>query len=91
VSLFTSILPPGDRAIPLTETIAAGTFDKISGGGASVDVAAEAVAGLYDHATSVGLNSDLPSLMRDWVTRAQQAGFGSQETAAIIKILRRAG
>ena len=33
---FSSILPPGDRAIPLTETIHAGTFETISSGGASV-------------------------------------------------------
>jgi hypothetical protein len=52
VSEFTSILPPGDRAIPLTETIHAGTFETISSGGASVDVAGEAVTGLYDHAVS---------------------------------------
>ena len=91
VSEFTSILPPGDRAIPLTETIHAGTFDQISGGGASVDVAAEAVTGLYDHAVSVGINSELPALMRVWVTRAQTAGFGKQETAAVIKPLRQGG
>ncbi|WP_367181543.1 NAD(P)-dependent oxidoreductase [uncultured Ruegeria sp.] len=89
VSEFTSILPPGDRAIPLTETIHAGSFDKISGGGASVDVAGEAVTGLYDHAVSMGINSELPTLMRKWVRRAQDAGFGSQETAAVIKILRK--
>ncbi|MFD1157813.1 NAD(P)-binding domain-containing protein [Roseovarius aestuarii] len=89
VSEFTSILPPGDRAIPLTETIHAGSFDQISTGGASVDVAAEAVTGLYDHAVSMGINSELPSLMRDWVKRAQDAGFGKQETAAVIKTLRK--
>ncbi|WP_170765845.1 NAD(P)-binding domain-containing protein [Ruegeria lacuscaerulensis] len=88
VSEFTSILPPGDRAIPLTETIHAGSFDQISKGGASVDVAAEAVAGLYDHAVSTGINSEFPALMRDWVKRAQDAGFGKQETAAVIKTLR---
>lgn len=89
VSEFTAILPPGDRAIPLIETIHAGTFDQISKGGASVDVAAEAVSGLYDHAISAGINSELPALMRDWVKRAQSAGFGKQETAAVIKVLRR--
>ena len=88
VSEFTSILPPGDRAIPLTETIHAGSFDQISGGGASVDVAGEAVGGLYDHAISMGINSELPALMREWVKRAQFAGFGKQETAAVIKVLR---
>lgn len=85
VSEFTSILPPGDRAIPLTEAIHAGSFDEISGGGASVDVAGEAVTGLYDHAISMGINSELPALMREWVKRAQAAGYGKQETAAIIK------
>ena len=90
VSEFTSILPPGDRAIPLTETIHAGTFDKISGGGASVDIAGEAVTGLFDHAVSVGINSELPALWLDWVRRAQTAGYGSQETAAVIKALRKA-
>ncbi|MFA3917675.1 NAD(P)-dependent oxidoreductase [Ruegeria hyattellae] len=89
VSEFTSILPPGDRAIPLTEAIHAGSFDEISGGGASVDVAGEAVTGLYDHAVSMGINTELPTLMRNWVKRAQDAGFGKQETAAIIKALRK--
>jgi len=88
VSEFTSILPPGDRAIPLTETIQAGSFDRISKGGASVDVAGEAVTGLYNHAVSVGINSELPALMREWVKRAQAAGYGKQETAAVIKTLR---
>ena len=91
VSEFTSILPPGDRAIPLTETIHAGTFESISGGGASVDVAGEAVTGLYDHALSAGINSELPALWLDWVHRAQAAGYGSQETAAVIKELRKPG
>jgi 3-hydroxyisobutyrate dehydrogenase-like beta-hydroxyacid dehydrogenase len=91
VSEFTSILPPGDRAIPLTETIHAGTFETISSGGASVDVAGEAVTGLYDHAVSAGINSELPALWLDWVRRAQAAGYGSQETAAVIKELRKPG
>lgn len=89
VSEFTSILPAGDRAIPLTEAIHAGSFDEISGGGASVEVAGEAVTGLYDHAVSMGINTELPTVMRNWVKRAQDAGFGKQETAAIIKALRK--
>ncbi len=89
VSEFTSILPAGDRAIPLTEAIHAGSFDEISGGGASVDVAGEAVIGFYDHAVSMGINTELPTVMRNWVKRAQDAGFGKQETAAIIKVLRK--
>ena len=43
VSKFTAILPLGDRAVALTETIANGTYDEISDAGASVDVAWAAV------------------------------------------------
>ena len=89
VSEFTAILPPGDRAIPLTEAIQEGSFETISSSGASVDVAGEAVSGLYSHAVSSGINSELPALMREWVKRAQAAGYGAQETSAVIKILRR--
>jgi 3-hydroxyisobutyrate dehydrogenase-like beta-hydroxyacid dehydrogenase len=88
VSEFTAILPPGDRAVALTETIAKGTFEEISAAGASVDVAWAAVRQLIQQAKDAGINSELPDLMANWVNRAQKAGFGSQETAAVIKALR---
>ncbi|MCG6903816.1 MAG: NAD(P)-binding domain-containing protein [Rhodobacter sp.] len=88
VSEFTAILPPGDRAVPLTETINNGTFDTISEAGASVDVAWAAVRQLKQQAQDSGINSELPDLMAAWVNRAQAAGFGAQETAAVIKTLR---
>ena len=44
---------------------------------------------MYDHAISMGINSELPTVMRTWVKRAQDAGFGNQETAAVIKALRK--
>lgn len=91
VSEFTSILPEGDRAIPLTQAINDNSFNTISAAGASVDVAGEAVAALYHHAKDIGINSELPTLMRDWVNRAKEAGYGKQETAAIIKELRQPG
>jgi 3-hydroxyisobutyrate dehydrogenase-like beta-hydroxyacid dehydrogenase len=89
LSEFTSILPEGDRAIPLIQAINDNSFETISASGASVDVAGEAVTGLYEHAKEAGINSELPGLMREWVNRAKAAGYGSQETAAIIKELRR--
>lgn len=88
VSEFTAILPPGDRAVALTETIANGSFEEISDAGASVDVAWAAVRQLKRQAEDAGMNSELPDLMARWVNRAQSAGFGSQETAAVIKALR---
>ena len=88
VSEFTAILPPGDRAVALTETIANGTFEEISDAGASVDVAWAAIRQLQQQAKDAGINCELPDLMASWVNRAQKAGFGSQETAAVIKSLR---
>jgi len=88
VSEFSAILPPGDRAVALTETIANGSFDEISDAGASVDVAWAAVRQLKQQAEDSGINSELPDLMAKWVNKAQAAGFGSQETAAAIKALR---
>jgi 3-hydroxyisobutyrate dehydrogenase-like beta-hydroxyacid dehydrogenase len=89
VSEFTAILPKGDRAIPLTQAIHDGSFDTITAAGASVDVAGSAVTRMQQQAYDAGINSELPDLLCDWVKRAQVAGYGAQETAAIIKALKR--
>jgi 3-hydroxyisobutyrate dehydrogenase-like beta-hydroxyacid dehydrogenase len=89
VSEFTAILPAGDRAVPLTQAISDSSFETITAAGASVDVAASAVTRMQQQAYDAGINSEFPDLLCEWVKRAQLAGFGSQETAAIIKALRR--
>lgn len=91
VSEFTAILPAGDRAVALTQAINDGSFTTVSAGGATVDVCGSAVTGLQNHARDAGINSDLPDLMCEWIQRARAAGYGSEETAAVIKILRRNG
>ena len=91
VSDFTALLPAGDRAVPLTQAINDGSFDTIASAGASVDVAGSAVTRMRKQANDAGINSELPDLMCSWVERAQKAGYGSQETAAVIKALRRDG
>lgn len=88
VSEFTAILPAGDRAISLTQAIHDGSFETITAAGASVDVAASAVTRMQQQARDAGINSELPDLLCDWVRRAQVAGYGSQETAAVIKVIR---
>ena len=90
VSEFTAILPEGDRAVPLTQAIHDGSFDTITAAGASVDVAGSAVTRLWQQAHDAGMNSELPDLFSEWVRRAQTAGYGAQETAAVIKALRQA-
>lgn len=88
VSEFTALLPAGDRAVPLTQAINDGSFDTITKAGASVDVAGSAVTRMQQQAHDAGINSELPDLLCDWVKRAQAAGYGSQETAAVIKVIR---
>jgi len=89
VSDFTALLPANDRAVPLTQAINDGTFANVSKGGATVDVAGSAVTRMRQQANDAGINSELPDLMCDWVKRAQTAGFGSEETAAVIKAIRK--
>ena len=91
VSEFTALLPANDRAVPLTQTINDGTFANVSKGGATVDVAGSAVTRIRQQANDAGINSELPDLLCDWVKRAQTAGYGSEETAAVIKVIRQKG
>ena len=91
VSEFTKLLPANDRAVPLTQTISGGTFTNVSKGGATVDVAGAAVTRIQQQANDAGINSELPDLLCDWVNRAQTAGYGSEETAAVIKVIRESG
>jgi len=88
VSEFSALLPAHDRAVPLTQAINDGSFDTITKAGAAVDVAGSAAKRMQQQANDAGINSELPDLMCDWVKRAQKAGYGSQETAAIIKVIR---
>ena len=88
VSEFTALLPANDRAVPLTQAINDGTFAEVSKGGATLDVAASVLARLRQQAEDAGINSELPDLLCDLAQRAQAAGYGSEESAAIIKVLR---
>ncbi|WP_193367797.1 NAD(P)-dependent oxidoreductase [Pelagibius marinus] len=88
VSAFTALLPANDRAVPLTQAINDGTFAEVSKGGATLDVATSALARIRQQAQDAGINSELPDLLFALAKRAQVAGYGSEETAAVIKVLR---
>ena len=60
----------------------------VGGGGASVDVAAGVVARLQAQARDAGINSELPDLLGRWLKRAKAAGYGGQDSASVIKVLR---
>ena len=88
VSEFTALLPANDRAVPLTQTINDGTFAKVSKGGATVDVAGAVVTRIRQQINDAGIDSEQPALLCNWVNCAQTAGYGSEETAAVIKVIR---
>ncbi len=57
-----SILPVGDRIVPLTQPINDRLFETIAGTGATVDVAGSVVIRMQKWARDVGINSELPIL-----------------------------
>ena len=86
VQKLADLLPDGDRGQYLIEAMQ-NDFD-VSGGGATVDVAWAAVSRIAMQANDAGINSEFPDLLASLAERARAAGYGAQETAAIIKVLR---
>jgi len=83
---FFDVLPTGDRAQYLVQAML--NDFAVSGGGATVDVAAVAVSRIAEQAADARINSEFPDLLASLAKRAQSAGYGAQETAAIVKVLR---
>ena len=84
---FAALLPAGDRAQTLVQVIHDDAFE-VGGIAASVDVAAGATARLQGQAREAGINSEFPDLAMGVLKRAIAAGYGGQDTAAVIKVLR---
>ncbi len=84
---FAALLPAGDRAQTLVQVIHDDAFE-VGGIAASVDVAAGATARLQGQAREAGINSEFPDLAMGLLKRAIAAGYGGQDTAAVIKVLR---
>ncbi len=82
-----ALLPVGDRAQTLVQVIHDDAFE-VGGIAATVDVSAGVVARLQDQARDAGINSELPDLLMSWLKRARAAGYGGQDSAAVIKVLR---
>ena len=75
------------EAQTLVQIIHDDTFE-VGGIAATVDVAAGVTARLQDQARDAGINSELPDLLMSWLKRAIAAGYGGQDSAAVIKVLR---
>ena len=90
VEQLAALYPVGDRARTLTQAIHDDVFE-VGDIGATVDVAAGVAAGLQDQARDADINSEFPDLLMSLLKRAIAAGYGKQDTAAVIKVLRGKG
>jgi len=84
---FTDMFPVGDRAQTIVKAVTSGVFTV--DGGASVDVAAGTVNSLQSQANEIGINCEFPNFAMDLLQRAIDAGYREEDTASLIKILRR--
>lgn len=88
LSELANLLPEGDNAKRMIETIVSDDFN-LHPGSASVDVAAAVWATMHSQARERGINSELPDLFLSWCQAGVEKGWGSLDNACLIKILRR--
>jgi len=84
---FADLLPEGTWGRPKVQFILENAFG-IGPGGATVDVIAAILKRLQDQARNAGINSEIPDLLSSLLQRAIMAGYGGEDTAAVIKVLR---
>lgn len=90
VAHLAALLPAGDRGRTIAQVIHDDTFE-VGGKGATVEVSMGAITHLQDQARDAGINSELPDVLMSWLKRAKAAGYGRQESASVVKILRETG
>ena len=82
-----SLLPEGDNARRMIETIESDDFD-LRPGSASVDVAAAVWSAMQSQAQDRKINSELPDLFLSWCRAGMEKGWGKLDNACLIKVLR---
>ncbi len=82
-----NLLPEGDNAKRMIETIASDDFT-LRPGSASVDVAAAVWGAMQSQASTRGINSELPDLFMSWCQAGIDRGWGSLDNACLIEVLR---
>jgi 3-hydroxyisobutyrate dehydrogenase-like beta-hydroxyacid dehydrogenase len=83
--VYATLFPEGDRARMVSEVIAAEGYDNPS---ATVRVWRTVLQRLQKQAQHAGINKEFPELGAVIVERAMTAGFGYEDVAALIKVLR---
>jgi len=81
------LLPDGDNAKTMIETVATDDFS-LRLGSASVDVAAGFWQAAQIQAQERGINSELPDLFASWCKRGIDRGWGDDDNAGLIRVLR---
>ncbi len=89
LDLFASVARHGERPRELAEIIHADAFELSSlHGGAALGVWAGVVRRLQVQAGDAGINAELPNFLAGIYQRAVEAGYGEEDIAALIKVLR---
>jgi 3-hydroxyisobutyrate dehydrogenase-like beta-hydroxyacid dehydrogenase len=87
LSEFASLLPEGDNARRMVETIASEDF-ALRPGSASVNVALAVWAAMQSQAKLRGISSDVPDLFLRWCQDGADRGWGELDNACLIQVLR---
>lgn len=89
LDLFASLYPEGSRERQMAEIVHAGDFRLGSRhDGASIRVWAECVQRMQSQANDTQMNSELVDFLSSIFKRAGAAGYGEEDLAALIKVLR---
>jgi 3-hydroxyisobutyrate dehydrogenase-like beta-hydroxyacid dehydrogenase len=86
MDLYASMFPEGDRARAFAEIIHANTYENPS---ASLAVWYAAFQRILGQARDAGIGSEIPDLAVRLFKRAVESGHGSEDVAALIKVLRK--
>jgi len=85
IGTFSSMFPNSHPAKGLIETIRTNAFDEPE---ATIDVWLAAIEKIQAQAHGAGINSEVPDFIASFFKRATAMGFGNEDTAAIVKVLR---
>jgi 3-hydroxyisobutyrate dehydrogenase-like beta-hydroxyacid dehydrogenase len=87
LDLYASMFPEGDRARTLANVMHADAYEKP---GATLAVWAAALKRVQNQAEDAGINREIPDFVADLLGRAMAEGYGEEDVAALLKVLREA-
>lgn len=85
VDLFAALFPEGNRSNWFAETIHSGRFENPT---APLSVWYAALRRIQTHARDAGINCEVPAFAAGFFERAIAAGYGGEDVAALVKVLR---